>query len=135
MKTKRDYLLKAADYIEQHPEEYYWGNVITCQCGVLAKVVIEQDLGVLNRFCYSGSVSWGELLKDRIDVPVCTSTGLSITQIIEALYSAGFTKQELIDLEDLNSKEVLSVLSKGTTPCEAKDAVLYLRTWAALLDD
>lgn len=134
MRTKRDYLLQAADYIEQHLDEYEWSSTIDCQCGILAQVVLGQKLGELDEYARA-SVSWEELLEDWIGSPICTTTGLSITQIVEALYNAGFTKQELIDLEDLNSKEVLNVLEKGTTPCEAKDAVLYLRTWAALLAD
>lgn len=134
MKTKKDYLLQAADYIEQHPDEYEWSDITTDQGGALARVVLGQDIGNFDDFPHS--TCWEELLEGQLEYfPEVTSTGLSITQIVEALYDVGFTKQELIDLEDLNSKEVLNVLEKGTTPCEAKDAVLYLRTWAALLDD
>jgi hypothetical protein len=133
VKSKRDYLLETADYIEQHPEKYNFGTINTCQCGILAQVVLTQEIGDLDTHPSFG-YSWRGILEDNYP-SVCTTTGLNISQVVEALFSVGFTKQELIELEALNSFEVLNVLEKGTYCADPKDVVLYLRTWAALLSD
>ena len=138
MKTKRDYLLLAADEIEQHPEQYAFANINTCQCGILAKVVLGTDIGDIDaEVGLNNGYSWEALLESNyyLDTPACTSTGLSITQIVETLFKAGFTKQELTELEDLNNFEVLEVLKNRTNCTDPKDVVLYLRAWAALLND
>jgi len=64
------------------------------------------------------------------------STGLSLTEIIDALNDIGLRGKDLVRLELLNNEAIVQVMDTSN-PCHRsdEDVVEYLRTWADLLEE
>lgn len=76
---------------------------------------------------------WSEQLNDY-----CPTSGYAIDDIITRLVEFGFTIGELRHLERLSHPEVLSRIPASHSPLSHNrqaDAVLYLNTWAAILEE
>jgi hypothetical protein len=74
---------------------------------------------------------WNEQLNDY-----CPTSGLPFDDIIDELLNAGFDIEDLKHLEKLSDPVVLNQFPHGRFPKHnvKEDVVLYLHTWAAILE-
>lgn len=88
----------AAQYLTQHPYQYQWNNSSACNCGTLVKLLqpdafIDQQYRRILFGMYSNEVY------DKFNY--CSTTGLPVNLILQVLFNAGFTKEEIVDIEFL----------------------------------
>lgn len=131
LNRKAKILRKAASRIEKNLDNYYWGNAHSCNCGFVAQVVnnLSQDklLEVLLKEERQGwhRGAWGESLE------VCEATGLAISAIVQSLYDAGFSGDEIEEFERLSDKSIREKSMFRLGQCvfydDAKSVIEYFR--------
>jgi hypothetical protein len=113
---------------------YQWGHMGSCNCGHLAQTVTQLTKAEIHARAMQRYGDWERQLTDY-----CPTSGLPIDQTIDEMLAVGFTRTDLAHLERLSDP-----LVRRAIPFERRDAlrhnqrddvVLYLRTWAALLED
>lgn len=120
---------RTADHINASVE-YQWGHMGACNCGFLAQEVTRLSRREIHRRALEGHGDWNEQLNDY-----CPTSGLLFDDVITALFDAGFDSDDLKQLENLNDPNVLNELPGIHLQRNSKtDAVLYLETWAHLLE-
>ena len=129
-----DALRKTANQL-QNGSRYEWGHMGSCNCGNLAQTITTFSRAEIQKQALQKPGDWSEQL-----VEYCPSSGLPMDMIIEKMIDFGFTKQDLRHLEWLSDeiivKEVLkSGLQTHLTRNSKQDTILYMRTWANLLED
>lgn len=123
-------LRDAARNLEKSPD-YQWGHMGNCNCGFLARSVTRLSGKEIHTRAMVGHGDWTEQLRDY-----CPSSGLPLDEVIDSLTAAGFDIDDLAHLERLSLATVRSM--PGMTNLQhnrREDAVLYMRTWANLLED
>ncbi len=111
---------------------YQWGHMGSCNCGNLAQVVTNKDKAQIHKMAMRSHGDWNEQLIDY-----CPQSGLPLDYLIDEMISFGFSRADLAHLERLSDPKILKHL-----PAEKKhlkhnfkaDVVLYLITWAALIE-
>ncbi len=113
---------------------YQWGHMGSCNCGNLAQELTTLTKAEIHAHALAvGRGDWNEQLNDY-----CPTSGLPIDLLIAEMMNAGLTSDDLKNLEKLSDRRVLERL-----PSEKRylrhnfrdDVVLYLSTWAQLLED
>ncbi|PKV75360.1 hypothetical protein [Pontibacter ramchanderi] len=111
---------------------YQWGHMGSCNCGHLAQTLTQLDKGFIHGAAMWRHGDWNEQLRDY-----CPQSGMPMDEIIDQMISWGLTKDDLAHLERLSDATILQAL-----PAERRylkhnlrdDVVLYLTTWADLLE-
>ncbi|QNE39572.1 hypothetical protein F1C16_08425 [Hymenobacter sp. NBH84] len=112
---------------------YQWGHMGSCNCGHLAQTITHLTKAEIHSRAMQRYGDWERQLIDY-----CPSSGLPIDDTIDEMLAAGFTRQDLAHLERLADPVI-----RGALPLERRnalrhnqrdDVVLYLRTWADLLE-
>ena len=117
--------------ISQAP--YQWGHMGSCNCGHLAQTVTRLTKAEIHERAMQRYGDWERQLIDY-----CPTSGLPIDQTIDEMLALGFTRPDLTHLERISDPTI-----RAAIPFERRDAlrhnqrddvVLYLRTWADLLE-
>jgi hypothetical protein len=111
---------------------YQWGHLGLCNCGNLVQTVCGLPRQVIHEWALERTGDWEQLANDY-----CPTSGHHIDDIIASLLALGMTQGDIGHLEKLDDPRVLTALPGGhrwLTRHERADVVLYLRTWAGLLD-
>ncbi len=112
---------------------YQWGHMGSCNCGHLAQTVTKLTKAEIHARAMQRYGDWERQLTDY-----CPTSGLPIDQTIDEMLALGFTRQDLAHLERLADPAI-----RAAIPFERRDqlrhnqrddVVLYLRTWADLLE-
>ncbi|WP_139921517.1 hypothetical protein [Hymenobacter sp. DG01] len=112
---------------------YQWGHMGSCNCGHLAQTITKLTKGEIHARAMQRYGDWERQLIDY-----CPTSGLPIDTTIDEMLALGFSRQDLTHLERLSDPAIL-----GAIPFERRnamrhnqrdDVVLYLRTWADLLE-
>ncbi|MDX5438654.1 MAG: hypothetical protein LPK03_15745 [Pontibacter sp.] len=114
-------------------DSYQWGHMGSCNCGHLAQTITKYSKGEIHGAAMWRYGDWREQLRDY-----CPQSGLPLDQIIDQMLDFGLTREDLAHLESLSHPAILARL-----PAERRhlkhnlrdDAVLYLTTWADLLEE
>jgi hypothetical protein len=112
----------------QDGAEYQWGHAGACNCGHLAQTVTRRT----QREIYSMvNGEWSEHLND-----FCPITGQAVEDVAAQMIAFGFTPSELTDLEWLGDPRVLERIPgrRHLRRNDRDDVVLYLQTWAQMLE-
>ncbi len=118
-------------------ERFEWGHMGRCNCGYLAQELTSLSPAdihreALERARYVGVCDWTEHVIEH-----CPRTGFTFEHIVDEMLSAGMSRKDIAQLESLSDPEVLAALPDGQRYLERnrrEDAILYLATWADLLD-
>ena len=112
----------------QDGAEYEWGHAGACNCGHLAQTVTQRSKKEIYRMV---SGEWSEHLNDY-----CPVTGHAVEDVAAQMIAFGFTPSELADLEWLEDPRVLERIPgrRHLRRNERDDVVLYLQTWAEMLE-
>ncbi|GAA4385437.1 hypothetical protein [Hymenobacter koreensis] len=112
---------------------YQWGHMGSCNCGHLAQTVTHLTKAEIHARAMQRHGDWDQQLRDY-----CPTSGLPIDDTIDEMLAAGFTRTDLAHLERLSDPVI-----RAAIPFERRnallhnrrpDVVLYLRTWADLLE-
>lgn len=109
---------------------YEWGHAGSCNAGHLAQTVTKLSRVQIYRMVDG---EWSEHLRDY-----CPSTGDSLDDVVTQMIRFGFEPGELADLEWLRDDRILRRLPDGRRYLrrnDRNDLVLYLETWADMLDE
>ena len=125
-------LLETADQLEKGVN-YQWGHMGSCNCGHLAQVITGLTKERIHQESMHRSGDWKDQLRDY-----CPQSGLPMDVIIDKMTEAGFTTNDLIHLERLSDGKVLNNIPQKNATLNhnsSKDAAIYLRSWAKLMED
>ena len=125
-----DALRKTALSIESG-NRYEWGHMGSCNCGNLAQTITSFSRAEIQKYAIEKRGDWSEQLIDY-----CPTSGFPMDMIIEKMIDFGFTRQDLHHLEWLSDKSILNKIGTGFLNRNLKsDTILYLKSWANLLED
>jgi hypothetical protein len=112
---------------------YQWGHMGSCNCGHLAQTITKLTKGEIHARAMQRAGDWERQLTDY-----CPTSGLPIDETIDEMLALGFSRQDLAQLERLASPAVRAALPferrEALRHNQRDDVVLYLRTWADLLE-
>ena len=111
---------------------YQWTNQGACNCGHLAQTLTTKSRAEIHSMALEKASDWSEHVVDY-----CATSRYPIDHIITTMLDAGLTRRDLSDLERLRSNIVRVRLPEGRRALDYRrrdDVVLYMRTWAALLE-
>jgi hypothetical protein len=112
---------------------YQWGHMGSCNCGNLAQELTQLTKGEIHAFAMQGRGDWREQVEE-----FCPTSGLPMDLLIADMLQHGLTTSDLQHLERLSDPRI-----RQQIPFERRnvlehnrrdDVVLYLRTWAELLE-
>lgn len=135
--AKASYILskalnKAAQNLKQG-KPYEWGHMGSCNCGHLAQVLLNMPKGDIHKLAMEKPGDWNEQLNDY-----CPTSGFKIDTLIFKLLEFGLSEKDLMDLEYLRDEAILSKISNTHKPLQNNNrehVILYLETWAALMEE
>ncbi|MFD2523855.1 hypothetical protein [Emticicia soli] len=127
-----DALRRTADKLK-NGSQYMWGHMGSCNCGNLAQEVTKRTKAEIHAYAMQGHGDWNEQLNEY-----CETSAMPINLIIFDLLTAGFSIEDLQNLEKLSDKDVLMRL-----PVEKRylrhnvreDVIVYLQEWANMLEE
>jgi hypothetical protein len=112
---------------------YEWGNMGACNCGNLAQELTQLSKAEIHRFAMQRMGDWNEQLVDY-----CPTSGYPIDLMIDKMLAAGLTIDELKHLERLSDPKILREIPfeqrNNLLKNRKEDVILYLETWAQLLE-
>lgn len=112
---------------------YQWGHMGSCNCGHLAQTITRLTKADIHARALQRCGDWNQQLHDY-----CPSSGLPIDDVIDEMLAAGFTRTDLAHLERLSAPEIQAALPPEQRQAlrhnYRDDVVLYLLTWAQLLE-
>ncbi|QNL21360.1 hypothetical protein HZR84_05210 [Hyphobacterium sp. CCMP332] len=123
---------RAADRIEKE-KNYQWGHMGHCNCGYLAQELTSLKPAEIHRIALQRSGDWNDQCEDY-----CDNSRMPIDLLISELLSKGLSIEDLMKLEKLSDRFVLSRLPKDQKYLERNNnqhVAIYLNTWANLLEE
>ncbi len=126
-----DALRKAAKNLE-NGAPYQWGHMGACNCGNLAQVITKLSKAEIHAYAMQSYGDWTEQSAE-----FCSTSGMHIDLIISEMTSVGLDIQDIANLERLSDKTVLACLpfeQRNLIHNRREDVILYMRTWADLLE-
>lgn len=126
-----DLLRETADRLATSTD-YRWSHFGHCNCGHLAQTVTRLSAAEIHAACTRELTEWSEIPDDY-----CAGTGLRLEYVLDRLREFGLDRTDLRHLEDLSDPIVLRALPGGHRWLERnrrEDAILYLRTWAEVIE-
>ncbi|SNC61853.1 hypothetical protein SAMN06265337_0552 [Hymenobacter gelipurpurascens] len=112
---------------------YQWGHMGSCNCGHLAQTVTKLSKGEIHARAMQRYGDWERQITDY-----CPTSGLPIDETIDEMLALGFTRQDLTHLERLADPTIRAAIHferrNALRHNQRDDVVLYLRTWANLLE-
>lgn len=124
-------LRSTAKRLESSPA-YQWGHMGSCNCGFLAQEISGLRKDEIHTRAMQRYGDWSEQLNDY-----CPTSGLRMDDLISEMLALGFDTDDLKHLERLSDSSVLRALppnQRYLTHNRKEHVVLYLRTWADLLE-
>lgn len=113
---------------------YQWGHMGSCNCGHLAQELTGFNKKEIHaRALRSRSGDWNEQLIDY-----CPTSKLPLDEVVSEMLAAGLDREDLMHLEKLSDPLILKSLSpdrRNLQHNKRQDVVLYLETWASLLEE
>jgi hypothetical protein len=111
---------------------YAWGHLGMCNCGHLVQTLCALPPARIHTIALQGDGDWETLAN-----AYCPTSGHAIDDVIAALLDAGLTTDDIGHLEKLDDPAILAALPGGhrwLRRNDRADAILYLETWADLLE-
>lgn len=113
--------------------KYEWGHMGRCNCGHLIQTLTDMSDYEIVQCVNFQMGEWTEHAKDY-----CEGTGHNVDDIFLTLHGFGFSYEDVIQLENLSDKQILSRLGEGPQHLrrnDREDVTLYMRTMADLLEE
>lgn len=142
--TKIEALRKTVYNLENDILPYEWSDFESCNCGVVAKTLLNGE-GV-QKNGYLDSEIRNEDLTPFCEYAYCITSNMSLPKVFQLLKDAGFTIKELVELENLSNPKISNSIGDKLFPHGVKDLLIsyyrneksyliaYLRAWIAILE-
>jgi hypothetical protein len=118
----------------QNGNSYQWGNMGSCNCGNLAQELSTYTQDQIHEYALlSRSGDWSEQT-----AAYCPTSKLPLDWVIEAMFAAGLTRNDLQNLEKLSDSAVLKRLppeNRYLKHNQRADVVKYMLAWANMLEE
>ena len=117
----------------QHGTQYQWGHMGSCNCGHLAQEITKLSKAEIHEYAMRKYGDWTEQSMDY-----CTNSGQPLDLVISQMLEAGLDTQDLANLEKLSDPLVLKNMAPEKRHLKHNvrdDVVLYMQTWADLLEE
>lgn len=124
--TKIEALEKTIFNLENDVYEYEWSHSNTCNCGVLARTLLNGEKATEGGglwMYHTKGLGFSGVVKNVITH--CQQTGLPIPIVVKSLLDAGFTTKELSRLE---------YRANGEGRSDKKELVSYLKRWVRKIE-
>lgn len=111
---------------------YRWTHQGTCNCGHLAQTLTRLSAAEIHRRALQRVGDWTEHAREH-----CPDSGLAIDDLLNVMLDAGLTSGDIEHLERLSCPRVRRRLPAGRRDLRRDrraDVVLYLETWAEMLE-
>ncbi|MEM8969171.1 MAG: hypothetical protein AAGE93_22330 [Bacteroidota bacterium] len=114
--------------------QYQWGHMGSCNCGHLVQEITQLSRADIHEYAMrTRGGDWSEQAMDY-----CPTSGYLMDQVISIMLDAGMEIVDFKHLERLSDKAVLTRLPKGSRHLRhnyREDVMLYMNTWADLLEE
>ena len=110
-------------------DSYQWGHMGMCNCGFLAQTITGLTADEIHASAMARCGDWEEQA-----ARYCATSGLIIDHVLSALMQIGLDQNDIRNLEKLADPDVLRLVPRHLRHNVRDDVVLYLRTWAELLN-
>ncbi len=113
--------------------DYDWSHQGNCNCGHLVQTVTELSKAEIHARALEKAGDWGEKVIDY-----CPTSNYPIDHIIATMLEMGFTRDDLSRLERLSATDILHRIPNEHKPLKYNrrgDVILYMNTWADLLEE
>ncbi|MCH8873040.1 hypothetical protein IH824_09770 [candidate division KSB1 bacterium] len=113
--------------------EYNWSHQGNCNCGHLVQTVTKLSKAEIHARALEKAGDWGEKVVDY-----CPTSNYPIDHIITTMLEMGFTRDDLVRLERLSAPDILDRIPHERKPLKhncREDVILYMNTWADLLEE
>ncbi|MCH7681791.1 hypothetical protein IID10_20890 [candidate division KSB1 bacterium] len=113
--------------------DYDWSHQGNCNCGHLVQMVTKLSKSEIHARALEKAGDWGEKVIDY-----CPTSNYPIDHIITTMLAMGFTRDDLYRLERLSSPEILDKIPDERKPLKhnrREDVIIYMNTWADLLEE
>lgn len=111
---------------------YQWAHMGNCNCGHLAQTLTKLKPREIHRRALEAVGDWTQQVTEY-----CPTSQLPLDRVMDTMIAAGLSTMDIANLERLEDDAVLKAVPAGRLPLdfrERDDAILYLRTWADLLE-
>jgi len=112
---------------------YEWSHFGMCNCGNLAQVVTDLSAKQIYDAAFQRPGDWGEQARE-----FCPTSGYPMDYIVGKIVELGLELDEFRHLERLTHPRVLRRIPAERKPLRhtsREDTILFLRTWAELLEE
>jgi hypothetical protein len=109
---------------------YQWGHMGMCNCGHLAQSITGLESAEIHRSALIREGDWEQQAKDY-----CPTSGDLIDVVLASMFDLGLTRSDIRNLEKLSDVDVLRRAGRRLRFNHREDVVLYMSTWADLLED
>ena len=113
--------------------QYQWGHMGSCNCGHLAQEITKLSKAEIHEYAMRKYGDWTEQSMDY-----CVNSGQPLDLVISQMLEAGLDIQDLGHLEKLSDPLVLKKIAPSKRHLRHNvrdDVVLYMQTWADLLEE
>ncbi|MDN5213889.1 hypothetical protein QQ020_17575 [Fulvivirgaceae bacterium BMA12] len=113
--------------------KYQWGHMGSCNCGHLVQQITRLTRSEIHEYAMRKYGDWTEQ-----SVDYCATSGQPLDLVISQMLDAGLDIQDFGHLEKLSDPLVLKKIPLQQRPLRHNvrdDVVLYMRTWADLLQE
>lgn len=109
---------------------YQWGHMGACNCGHLAQEICSLSSADIHSAAMKRHGDWRDQLRDY-----CPGSGMAMDDIILYMEEAGFSIQDLINLERLEDSRVRRFMGRNELRHnDPQDVKAYLNAWANMLE-
>ncbi len=109
---------------------YQWGHMGMCNCGHLAQSITGLASAEIHQSALVREGDWEQQANDY-----CPTSGNLIDAVLATMFDLGLTARDVRHLEKLSDPVVLRRAGRHLRFNRREDVVLYMRTWAALLEE
>lgn len=129
---------------------YNWCHQGSCNCGHLAQTVTKKTSAEIHALAIERYGEWQDHVREfstvveaeefyRDSIDVCSMTGLTVEHIMQSIIEKGFCTDDLYHLEKLSHPTILARIpierKKNLQYRKREDVILYLETWASILQE
>jgi hypothetical protein len=116
-----------------------WGAVSTCNCGVLAQVLMGKTREDLRDLQGKSENFIGTYTAMARRVLACPSTDIPFATVVRTLFNVGLTQKDINQLEYLTNPDVAERFEMQTKTAPHKthplEVALYMNIWADILEE
>jgi hypothetical protein len=135
--NKIEALQKTIYNLENDVYEYNWTNCNSCNCGVLARTLLN------GKNVFESGFDDSPITKSDFEAfseeAFCMTTNLPLPEVFAVLKQTGFTFKEVDELENLSNEKIRNNLgweiNSKLNRSEKTSVILYLKEWVKMLQE